>query len=132
MPVTIQCREFSLTGEEAEKLWLKVVVLCGCPDEIVTVRCVGEREIKRLNKRYRGKDKVTNVLTFSYQNEPRKASPRGEHDVAICLSVVAEKDVAWLLVHAFLHVAGMDHEKSAEEAKKMEQAEAAVLKDRGF
>lgn len=103
------------------------------PDDQVNVRVVSEDEIHALNKKYRGKDYVTNILTFSYDHE---------HDVAVCLEVarqeakerrVSERDyVAWLLVHAFLHATGMDHERSEEEARSMEKAEREILEQAGF
>lgn len=133
MPVTIQCRKLPLNEGQVEWLWKEVIELSGCFDEVVTIKCVDEQEIRRLNKSYRGKDKSTNVLTFSYN---------GEHDVALCWEVaileaeLSKKNLkeyfAWLLVHAFLHAVGLDHERSKEEAKRMEKMEAAVLQGRDF
>lgn len=133
MPVFVQCNGFPLSDEEVAGLWRETVALRQYPDELVTVCCVTEREIKRLNKQYRGREEATNVLTFSYD---------GEHDIALCLAVakreaqegnVSLRDYgAWLLVHAFLHVTGMDHEGTSEEADKMEKLEGAILKKKGF
>jgi probable rRNA maturation factor len=65
-----------------------------------------------------------------------------EHDVALCLSVAereaAERQVpvrdyaAVLLVHAFLHACGLDHERSEAEAEKMAEAERSALQRCGF
>lgn len=133
MPVFVQCNGFPLSDEEVAGLWRETVALRQYPDELVTVCCVTEREIKRLNKQYRGVDTATNVLTFSYGEE---------HDIALCLEAARQeagwggrklKDyAAWLLVHAFLHVTGMDHEGTSEEADKMEKLEGAILKKKGF
>lgn len=118
--------------EISSKLWQATRTYRDFPDDQVNVRVVSENEIRELNKKYRGKDKSTNVLTFNYD---------GEHDIAVCLEVaqreakekgVSEWDyVAWLLVHAFLHATGMDHEKSEEEAREMEQAEREILTKAG-
>lgn len=142
MPVALQCDDFCLSEGGVARLWEETCVYREYTDDEVTVRCVDKREITRLNKRYRKKDAATNVLTFSYNSEPRKASPRGEHDIALCLSVAGEeakargvllKDyVAWLLVHAFLHATGMDHECSPDAARAMELAERTVLQRSGF
>jgi probable rRNA maturation factor len=134
MSVLIQCDDFKLTLEEVKSLAEAACSVQGIEEQRVTVKCVTEEEIRRLNKEYRKKDNVTNVLTFSYGDN--------EHDVALCLEVakreVDEKKiilrdyVALLLVHAFLHVCGMDHERSEEEAKEMEQKEKNILSKAGF
>lgn len=117
----------------SSKLWQAVRAYRNFPDHQVNVRVVSETEIRELNKKYRGKDYSTNVLTFSYGPE---------HDIAVCLDMaqreasergVEERDyVAWLLVHAFLHATGMDHTRSKEEARSMEKAEAEILTQAGF
>ncbi len=107
----------------------------GAPAE-VTVRYVAEREGRRLNREYRGRDYATNVLTFVYETRPLAG------DVVICAPVVARearaqaKDVAahhaHLLVHGLLHLQGYDHERSGREASRMEARERAVLARLGF
>jgi len=102
----------------------------------VTLRYVAEAEGRRLNRQYRGKDYATNVLTFVYQDEPLAG------DVVICAPVVAReakdqgKDVrahhAHLVVHGLLHLQGMDHERSARDAEKMERRERSILRGLGF
>ena len=101
----------------------------------VTVRYVGEREGRRLNRKFRGKDCATNVLSFSY------AAASVEGDVVICAPVVEReareqgKDVAahhaHLLVHGLLHLQGYDHE-SAGDASRMERRERRILAGLGF
>lgn len=134
MQVSLRCDSFCLTSEEVESLVVAADKSRGCKNQQVTVRCVSEEEIRRLNKQYREKDSVTNVLTFSYGGK--------EHDVALCLAaaereagekkIVLRDYTAWLLVHAFLHVGGMDHERSEEEAKDMEEKEGSILSELGF
>jgi probable rRNA maturation factor len=101
----------------------------------VTVRYVAEAEGRRLNRRYRGHDRATNVLSFVYGSRPLAG------DIVICAPVVAReareqgKDVrahhAHLLVHGLLHLQGMDHEASRD-AGKMESRERAILRGLGF
>lgn len=122
-----------MNEEEIQDLWRATRAYRKFPHEQVNVRFVSKEEIQRLNAHYRGKDKPTNVLTFSYD---------GEHDVAVCLEVaegearergVRRRDyVARLLTHAFLHATGMDHERSAQAARQMEAAEAEILKRCGY
>ena len=114
----------------------------------LAVRVVGAAESRKLNARYRGKDKPTNVLSFPAMpfstltgapaelNEPR---PLG--DLVICSKVVDAEareqrkalraHWAHLIVHGALHLIGYDHERPAD-ARRMERREVAVLKQLGF
>ncbi|MEX0649886.1 MAG: rRNA maturation RNase YbeY [Candidatus Andersenbacteria bacterium] len=133
MPVTLQ-GELPLSKEAVERLWQAVVDLRSIQDDLVAVASVSEEEIRALNAKYRDNDKSTNVLTFSYGE--------GEHDVVISLGVARreaqerktalEDYVALLLVHAFLHAAGLDHEQSDTTAREMNEAEQQALQKAGF
>jgi len=117
------------------------------------VRVVGSAESRRLNARYRGKDKPTNVLSFPPAPLPGRLSGGVPHargpragsrplgDLVICAQVVRseareqkkplEAHWAHLVVHGALHLAGYDHEREAD-AKRMERREIAVLRRLGF
>lgn len=105
----------------------------------IDLAIVGEKKMKTLNRVWRGKDRVTDVL--SYESEKWKVKsgkskfilpPDGiVHfgQIIICYSVAARqakedrhslnKEMAVLLIHGILHLAGYDHEQSAEAAQKM-------------
>lgn len=133
MPISLQDNHFVLPKKDVAKLWRETVAARNFPDEQVNIKCVSREEIRALNKHYRRKDKPTNVLTFSYEDE---------HDVVLCLEVaeaeaqgrgMALRDyAALLLTHAFLHATGMDHEQSEEEAVVTQQAERKILQRAGF
>ena len=98
------------------------------PGEI-TLRIVGEREGRRLNRTYRKKNRATNVLTFNTGDvvlcHPvirREASAQGK-------SVAAH--YAHLVVHGCLHLRGYDHEKKRD-AARMEAREIAILRRAGI
>ena len=104
------------------------------------VRVVGPAESRRLNARYRGKDKPTNVLSFPAVEMP--AGPeRPLGDLVICPDVLRVEARAqrkslrahWahLVVHGTLHLVGYDHEDCAD-ADRMERREIAVLRRLGF
>ncbi|HEY7886997.1 MAG TPA: rRNA maturation RNase YbeY [Steroidobacteraceae bacterium] len=117
------------------------------------IRVVGSAESRRLNARYRGKDKPTNVLSFppaplpgsaggvSAAGVPQPGDPRPLGDLVICAQVVRseareqrkplEAHWAHLVVHGALHLIGYDHERESE-AKRMERREIAVLRRLGF
>lgn len=107
------------------------------------IRVVGSAESRRLNARYRGRDKPTNVLSFPPAPLPGRASAQSRPlgDLVICAQVVRaeareqkkslEAHWAHLVVHGALHLIGYDHERDAE-AKRMERREVAVLRRLGF
>ncbi len=106
----------------------------------LTVRVVDENEITELNRLYRGKDKVTNVLSFPFTDPPQtKTNILG--DVVVCAPVIKrqaqEQDKveaaywAHIIVHGVLHLCGYDHQEEAH-AQQMEQLETNVLTRLGF
>jgi len=111
----------------------------------ISVRVVGPKESRRLNARYRGKDKPTNVLSFPAANLPVPVAANDQlqplGDLVICPDVLrAEareqgKSVrahwAHLVIHGALHLIGYDHENE-EDARRMERREVAVLRALGF
>jgi|SRR3989344_613804 len=104
----------------------------------VSLNLVGEVKIKELNKKYRGKNEVTDVLSFPLEETRLKKYdilPLG--DIFICLpfavkeakrqSISLKKELAWLTVHGFLHLSGYDHDKSKQDAEKMFKIENQIL-----
>lgn len=101
----------------------------------VTVRIVGAREGRKLNKTFRNKDYATNVLTFIYDHRPLNG------DIALCAPVIAREaraqkmtldaHYAHLVVHGMLHLQGYDHENSAD-AERMEKLETRILAKLGY
>jgi probable rRNA maturation factor len=99
----------------------------------VTLRIVGAREGRRLNRHFRQIDKATNVLSFPYG--------KGSGDVVLCHPVIAREaraqgksvaaHYAHLVVHGILHLRGYDHEKKRD-AERMERREIRVLRRLGF
>jgi probable rRNA maturation factor len=89
--------------------------------------------VRDLNRRYRGRNKPTNVLSFPAA-EARAARLLG--DVVLARETVraearaagirADDHVAHLVVHGVLHLLGWDHVRDAE-ANAMEALEARVL-----
>ncbi len=85
----------------------------------VEVNFVTDQEIRRLNRQYRGVDKVTDVLSFQTGDYNQTGSLG---DVLISYAQAErqaqdgdlELELADLLVHGILHLMGYDHEKPAE------------------
>ncbi|MCX6720771.1 MAG: rRNA maturation RNase YbeY [Candidatus Staskawiczbacteria bacterium] len=92
--------------------------------QTVSLAFVDKAEIKELNKKFRKKNKPTDVLSFNINEK----SYLGE--VIICPEVVKEKkeDIVKVFVHGILHLCGYDHEKSKREAEIMEAKEKEYFK----
>lgn len=88
---------------------------------------VGEKRIKELNKRYRKKNRLTDVLSFNLASKNSQVS--GE--VIICPRVVTRNakkygssfrdELVLVLIHGVLHILGYDHEKGKKGARGMEK-----------
>lgn len=96
--------------------------------------------IKKINKKYRKKNKSTDVIAFSYRENPFPAvkldsEPLG--DIYISLEKADENAMVYevslideikrLLVHGVLHLIGFDHEKSGKDEKIMRKKEEEIL-----
>jgi probable rRNA maturation factor len=105
-------------------------------DATVTLRFVDGREGRALNRRYRGRDYATNVLTFVYDDG---ASLNG--DIVLCAPVVEREaraqhktlvaHYAHLVIHGMLHLQGYDHARD-DDAGRMEAREVALLRGLGY
>jgi len=102
----------------------------------LTVLLAGDDRLRELNRRFRGKDHPTNVLSF-----PALENGSGYlGDVALALGVAAREartaekrlvdHAVHLTVHGVLHLLGYDHRKPGE-ARTMERLEIAILHELG-
>ncbi|MFA4998982.1 MAG: rRNA maturation RNase YbeY [Candidatus Paceibacterota bacterium] len=95
----------------------------------LSVALVSSRRIKELNRKYRRKNRPTDVLSFQYGKE-------GE--IVICLPEVRKnvkkfgptfkKELKRVLIHGVLHLLGYDHEGSRVRAEKMREKENYYFK----
>ena len=122
----------NLSGKEINGNFSKKVcqeVLKGEAKKIdLSVAFLKSEAVKKLNKKYREKDKPTDVLSFLYGNS-------GE--IIICPEVVAKnakktgsnfkKELTLVLIHGILHLLGYDHEKNAKKALLMEKKQESYL-----
>jgi rRNA maturation RNase YbeY len=110
----------------------------------INLSLTSDQEIKEINQESRGKDSITDVLSFPMEENIRK----GEYDdflpeldvgdILICKSLCEAQAVEFkitymeefvhLFMHGFLHVWGYDHEISEEEEKLMSKLEEDLIK----
>ena len=104
------------------------------------IRLVSPVEIQVLNKEYRNKNQVTNVLSFQ-SDIPDEVEESILGDVVICVDVVREEalvgdkkfadHLTHMAVHGILHLIGHDHEDITS-AYKMESIEIDFLDKLGI
>ncbi|MBI4458115.1 rRNA maturation RNase YbeY [Candidatus Uhrbacteria bacterium] len=101
----------------------------------VAIAVTDDRTVRRLNRMFRGKDKTTDVLSFSYGDEvkfpagpvarERRGGERTLGDIVISLPKVRRQardnsrsvkdEFALMVVHGTLHLLGYDHERVKDE-----------------
>jgi probable rRNA maturation factor len=80
----------------------------GVDDGHLSVELVDEGRIRELNRRHRGRDEPTDVLSFPIDETGAVAGPRELGDVVISPGQTA--DLVEAAVHGVLHLCGYDHE----------------------
>jgi probable rRNA maturation factor len=103
---------------------------------MVTIILSDDEAIRTVNRKWRGLDRSTNVLSFPAAKIAPPATPRHLGDVVLAYETIERECVrerksfpdhlAHLAVHGFLHLLGYDHE-SDREADAMETEERAIL-----
>lgn len=91
-------------------------------------------EIRALNKRYRGIDRVTDVLSFSYNDEQGNIE---EGEIIICptqahrqrhrFKTTEHQEFTRLFFHGLLHIYGYDHVTTSQR-RVMRSLEACLMK----
>ena len=91
----------------------------------VSVAIVGDRKMRILNKKYRGLDKTTNVLSFPLregEQPPLQKNALGLGDIILSYpqvireasaeEVLVDDKVDELLIHGLQHLLGLHHEEN--------------------
>jgi rRNA maturation RNase YbeY len=121
----------------------KILKAAGASRSSLSLLLVGDGAMRRLNRRYRRRDRTTDVLAFPMAVSPRltphasRLTPHPIGDIVISLPQAArqakraghslERELAVLVTHGVLHLLGYDHERSAREARRMQRKERAIL-----
>ena len=95
------------------------------------------KEIKKLNKKFRNKNKHTDVLSFPFHQKMKNAREVYLGDIIISFNYMNKprglnnyhfkKNVMKIFIHGFLHLLGFDHTKE-KDYKKMFNQEQKILR----
>ena len=120
----IEPKHWRAFGEEA----LNAI---GAKKPNVTIVFVGDNAIRKLNRRFRGRDYATDVLSFPCAAEPFETENRsklGEIVVSVQRATAQahsnrlsfDNEVKQLILHGLLHLCGYDHETDNGEMNRLE------------
>ena len=137
MPVWLRSRGLERRSvRHRELLWRAEAMLesLGLRDAELSILLCDDATIRELNRRYRKKNRATDVLAFPMQEGPGPAGHPGLlGDVVISLPTAtrqaAEHDrpiiqeVTFLLAHGLLHLLGYDHASKREEREMKARTE---------
>ena len=99
-----------------------------------TIFLTNNKKMKALNKKFRYKNKPTDVLSFPYDNKKKNKKNLYLGDVAISYEIINKRskvsnfflefDKMW--VHGYLHLLGHDHKKK-KDYEKMKKLEDLII-----
>ncbi|HEX9139208.1 MAG TPA: rRNA maturation RNase YbeY [Steroidobacteraceae bacterium] len=139
--VSLTRRERSgwVPGQRELARWASTTLGPRARDAQISVLLVGAARSRSLNRRYRGRDYPTNVLSFA-PSAMAAGRPRLLGDLVICPQVLRREarqqhkteraHFMHLFVHGLLHLLGYDHQRAAG-ARRMERREVRTLKRLG-
>lgn len=144
MPVHLQSHVRCVTFDQArlERLARAILSDVGETSAELGIMLVGDQRMRGLNRRYRGKDRTTDVLAFAMRKaftlHALRLMPDMLGDVVISVPTAwrqakearrsLDEELAWLLVHGILHLCGYDHARSEKEARRMHRRERMILR----
>lgn len=109
-----------------EKIAKKVLKILGIKIPDISIVLVGDAEIRAINKKYRKTNRVTDVLAFDY-GEIFICLPQAKKQ-AKQLGHSLKKELAILLIHGILHLAGYDDETKKDYNKIVKAQDDILLK----
>ena len=110
---------------------------------IFNIIIVDKQEIHKINKIYRNKDSVTDVISFALEDDESfiQTDFRVLGDIYVCLSRAKKqaeeyghsflREISFLTIHGLLHLLGYDH-MTKEEEEIMFNLEEMILNEYGI
>ncbi|MEO6308930.1 MAG: rRNA maturation RNase YbeY [Nitrospiraceae bacterium] len=150
MPIQMQSQVRRITFDQVglERSVRAILANVGETSAELGILFVGDQRMRGLNRRYRGKDRTTDVLAFAMreactphalrqaQGRPLPLMPDMLGDVVISVPTAwrqaieagrsLDEELTWLLIHGILHLCGYDHERSEKEARRMHRRERMI------
>ena len=134
--INILIRKFKLKSW-FEKIVEKFEKIENLKSEQISIVIVGDQRIRTLNKKYRRKDKVTDVLSFVQSDIDKKYRVSNDNYLGEIFinfrqaerqSKNVKEEILNLLVHGYLHLRGYTHDNNKDMLKIKKLTEKIVLK----
>ena len=141
MKIQIENRQskFKIERRKIRGTVSRILKILDYADKEISIVFTDDESIKILNQQYLGKNKTTNVISFSLrEGKYGDINPQILGDVVISLdtaqkdalksNLTFEEEVDFLLIHGILHLLGYNHENtSRDETIKMKQKEKELF-----
>jgi len=135
--VILRKKVVGLSSSTLERFVLRARRAARLPDA-VNVLVTNSQELRSLNRRFRGKDKSTDVLSFPALPAEQRPMRRIPGELAISADIAREnatrlghsvaEEIKILVLHGILHLAGFDHEQDKGEMARKERQLRVRLK----
>jgi len=118
-----------------KKVLKKVLKLENVKNAFFEIIFVDEKKIQEINKTYRNIDKITDVISFAFEDNDKRVynKTRILGEIYICIPRMIEqaqtygysqtRELCFLSVHGLLHLLGYDHIKKDEETQMFQKQE---------
>ena len=118
--------------EKLEGQIRSILIALKCEEIEISILLTDDERMRKLNKKYRGQNQTTDVLSFPQHNGKEEGlNPHLLGDVVISTAAASrqstqhklslEEELVLLLIHGILHLLGYDHERSDEDARNMKE-----------
>lgn len=131
-------RKVKVDAARLEEVAAFLLECLGQRDTEISIALLSDARIRQLNRSYLGRDRPTDVLSFSQvEGEGAALVPRCLGDVVIGAETAArqaeergislEEELDLLLAHGILHLLGYEHTRGRAEAATMERKQRQLL-----
>ncbi len=131
--------QIKLKKKRLQENWIRkraelILNILGLKNTELSILVTGDEDIRELNRKYRGKDKPTDVLSFPMGEEfggrlilgdiviSLDTAQRQAEELGDTLESVVEK----LLIHGIVHLLGYNHEIGGEEEERFRKLEESI------
>lgn len=156
MDLTVIDEQLLLTDKQVE--WVRKLINYAATfpevelpeDTEMSISFIGNEEIQEINRKYRGKDQPTDVISFAIEDQGTEeimidfdafGIPRNIGDLFVSIDKVKEqaleynhsfeRELGFLAIHGFLHLNGYDHMNETDE-KEMFDLQRKILDSYGL
>jgi probable rRNA maturation factor len=123
-------KRFKILPGPVSSFCCNILQTLGRTGNSLSVVFIGSSRMREINRRYRGKDVPTDVLSFRYHGEMVEGmaflgeiviSPEIAYKSAVARGMKFEAEIRTLLLHGILHLLGYDHETDSGEMNRLQK-----------